>query len=333
MTIPHKTLALSTIALAFGCNAPARATPPEGVAASPAVVTEVGDATSAVPGESLQAHAMSSAPLLRTAAVAPIATDPAVDNVFAYLVQRYDRDGDGAVAMTEYDRTDSQFARWDRDSDGRLTAADFERRSGGAERQRGGAGSTAAPATGTATTGRTRRTLARYFQADEDVFTLPTEEALEAFALYDGSDQSAQDGRISEGEFTCAMQERARVIPGDDSEDVRQAMGDAAPWQHLVDGLDRDRDGLIAEAELKRFFAENLRGRAIDYRETAAERPRRARRPDAQGGSSTAGDSLAAQLNERAPDFTLESPDGTQRATLSSFAGKQPVALIFGSYT
>jgi len=34
-----------------------------------------------------------------------------------------------------------------------------------------------------------------------------------------------------------------------------------------------------------------------------------------------------------APDFTLSSPDGLDTVTLSSFAGSQPVALIFGSYT
>jgi hypothetical protein len=34
-----------------------------------------------------------------------------------------------------------------------------------------------------------------------------------------------------------------------------------------------------------------------------------------------------------APDFTLAPRDGGPRITLSSFRGKQPVALVFGSYT
>ena len=41
------------------------------------------------------------------------------------------------------------------------------------------------------------------------------------------------------------------------------------------------------------------------------------------------------KINEgdTAPDFTLKSPDGKQTVTLSSFRGKRPVALVFGSYT
>jgi peroxiredoxin len=39
------------------------------------------------------------------------------------------------------------------------------------------------------------------------------------------------------------------------------------------------------------------------------------------------------QEGDRAPDFTLKSPDGKQKITLSDFRGKKPVALVFGSYT
>jgi hypothetical protein len=39
------------------------------------------------------------------------------------------------------------------------------------------------------------------------------------------------------------------------------------------------------------------------------------------------------KLNAPAPDFTLKSPDGKTTITLSSFKGKKPVALIFGSFT
>lgn len=38
-------------------------------------------------------------------------------------------------------------------------------------------------------------------------------------------------------------------------------------------------------------------------------------------------------LNEMAPDFTLPSHDGKSRVSLSSFRGKRPVVLIFGSFT
>ena len=36
---------------------------------------------------------------------------------------------------------------------------------------------------------------------------------------------------------------------------------------------------------------------------------------------------------EQAPDFTLPREEGPGTVTLSSFRGKQPVALIFGSFT
>ncbi len=43
----------------------------------------------------------------------------------------------------------------------------------------------------------------------------------------------------------------------------------------------------------------------------------------------------AGHLNvgDQAPDFTLPMLDGSQTVSLASFRGKQPVVLIFGSYT
>jgi hypothetical protein len=37
--------------------------------------------------------------------------------------------------------------------------------------------------------------------------------------------------------------------------------------------------------------------------------------------------------NDKAPDFTLPDPSGKSEVTLSSFQGKKPVVLIFGSCT
>ncbi len=39
------------------------------------------------------------------------------------------------------------------------------------------------------------------------------------------------------------------------------------------------------------------------------------------------------QVGSQAPDFDLESYDKSGRIQLSSFRGKQPVVLVFGSYT
>lgn len=41
----------------------------------------------------------------------------------------------------------------------------------------------------------------------------------------------------------------------------------------------------------------------------------------------------APQVGEVAPNFVLKSIDGSQETELSSFHGKRPVVLIFGSYT
>jgi len=44
-------------------------------------------------------------------------------------------------------------------------------------------------------------------------------------------------------------------------------------------------------------------------------------------------DRLAPKEGDMAPDFTLSDITGTNEVTLSDFRGKNPVALIFGSYT
>ncbi len=39
------------------------------------------------------------------------------------------------------------------------------------------------------------------------------------------------------------------------------------------------------------------------------------------------------KVGDRAPDFTLKTPDGKKSVTLSEHKGNRPVALVFGSYT
>ena len=41
----------------------------------------------------------------------------------------------------------------------------------------------------------------------------------------------------------------------------------------------------------------------------------------------------ALSPGDPAPDFSLEPPGGGSAVTLSSFRGRSPVALVFGSYT
>ena len=45
------------------------------------------------------------------------------------------------------------------------------------------------------------------------------------------------------------------------------------------------------------------------------------------------GEDRAPDQGEHAPDFTLKSIDGRTQVTLSAFRDKQPVVLIFGSWT
>jgi hypothetical protein len=61
----------------------------------------------------------------------------------------------------------------------------------------------------------------------------------------------------------------------------------------------------------------------------ADQRGRQTRPPAAQQAPRQ-GDLKPADL---APDFTLEPRDGGPAVTLSSFRSRQPVALVFGSYT
>ena len=254
-----------------------------------------------------------------SAAALPVATDPAIETVWAYLADRYDADGDGAISEAEYARDAAQFSRWDRDGDGELSAADFERsssRDGGSGRGNG------------MSMGMARRTLARYFQTDDDAGLLPLSEANEAFALYDGSDGSAADGRLTEGEFTCSMDERFQAVPGDESPMVRRAMEDAEPWPTLLAGIDGDGNGELTPTEIGAFYTDVMRTETIDYSEWS-ERGAPRRQPAADAG----GDQLAAQQGQPAPDFTLASPDGETTYKLTDFRGDRPVALIFGSYT
>ncbi|MBI3848417.1 MAG: redoxin domain-containing protein [Planctomycetes bacterium] len=47
----------------------------------------------------------------------------------------------------------------------------------------------------------------------------------------------------------------------------------------------------------------------------------------------TAREPKAPKVGDVAPDFELPSVDGKTRVRLSSFKGKAPVVLLFGSYT
>jgi hypothetical protein len=63
--------------------------------------------------------------LLLLAGCATTESAPPTDERLAFLLTKYDRDGDGRVARSEYDRAPTGFARLDRDGDGFVGATDF----------------------------------------------------------------------------------------------------------------------------------------------------------------------------------------------------------------
>ena len=243
-------------------------------------------------------------------AATPIAAaqDAEPESIWTFLVDKYDADADGAVSAEEYGRDTEKFARLDRDGDGALTAADFERGGGG---RRGGRSPRTDPATMAA------MVVGRYLAGDADLDgpTLAT-----AFATYDAD----ADGRIVRAEFDAEAAARG-ASPGMDR------------FQMLLDALD-DGDGALTLAELRTWF--DARDGDSDGVLTLDEMGVRSRggrpgreRGGRRGRDAGSSDADPAREGAVAPDFSLRPPQGGDAVTLSSFAGKRPVALIFGSYT
>jgi hypothetical protein len=98
-----------------------------------------------------------------------------------------------------------------------------------------------------------------------------------------------------------------------DGELSEQELADAA---ESLNTIDANKDGKLESSEIRPNFAG--RGRPGD-------------RPTRDGGSEAA---AAPKVGHVAPDFDLSYvKEPAKRAKLSSFAGKKPVALIFGSCT
>ena len=126
---------------------------------------------------------------------------------------------------------------------------------------------------------------------------------LAASALAQPGDRR-QRGPSGGGNFVERMKSMDR--DGDGKITKQEASGPAA---RMFSRIDSNADGVIDQLELKAMAARIGRGR-----------------PETTSGGG-------AVVGITAPDFTLKSVDGKQEVTLSSFADKKPVALIFGSYT
>lgn len=251
------------------------------------------------------------APAAKTVAM-PLYLTEEFDSTIGYLLAAYDADGDDSISRDEYDRSDSTWERLDRNKDGAINEADFKRSEGGGS-------------------GRMQSFVAqfmigKYFQADDEVEKVYLDEVKAGFEAYD----SDRNGIVAIDEFTCAYEDAERTLPSEDM--YMGMMGDVDPWEAILAGADEDKDGALAIAELETFFVARASGDEKIW--TFEERQGRpSGHGDAQASEPRVESKEGAMEGTRAPDFTLSSPDGLDTVTLSSFAGKKPVALIFGSYT
>lgn len=117
-------------------------------------------------------------------------------------------------------------------------------------------------------------------------------------------------------------------------------------WTYLVEKYDKDGDSKVTAKEHGRGEESFARlDQDQDGFITAADFPLQGRggrggrgsKGASKGGKAEKGEDEAqgpqAIVGEPAPDFTLKAPEGGEAVKLSSWTGKRPVALIFGSYT
>lgn len=219
-------------------------------------------------------------------------------DAWTLLSAKYDKNRDGKITPAEYPRAAGKFDAYDRNGDGAITRQDF---TGGARRRPAGPRG-----------GGDQSRIAAYLAAAADTDCDLTVTAKERKAFADTL--MAADGK----QLDAAKLKQ--VVTGGLSGPrgrMRSRM--------VVRALDDDRNGIIVAADLERMFA--LLDRNRDGVIAATEIPgrrRSVRPPEAQ----------LPRPGDPAHDFDLPYTGKRQGSVkLSSFAGKKPVALIFGSYT
>jgi len=252
-------------------------------------------------------------------------------SIFEYLAAKYDHNDDGTVDPAEYGRESEGFARLDSNSDGKLTSEDFpaerwERDLGIRDmppemRERAGARYAA------------RAVVLAYFRADSAAGdpTLSREGLEQAFTRLDHDASGALDAT----EFARATEAVPWGGPGEAWEILLAAI-DVPPESRPSASKDLGNagaeagsaraapgDGLVALDEFLRYHA-GMAGKDGLLRGPPGVDPLAA-------APGLAGD--GPPVGSLAPDFDLEPPEGGTRVRLSSWRGKRPVALIFGSYT
>jgi hypothetical protein len=96
-----------------------------------------------------------------------------------------------------------------------------------------------------------------------------------------------------------------------------------AQLRRRVKQIDTNKDGKLSLEEVQKSRGGRRPGTGSDRRKGEVI-------TGAAKGERIA-DSL--KVGDQAPNFTLSDPSGKREVTLSSFQGKKPVVLIFGSYT
>ncbi len=229
-------------------------------------------------------------------------SDP--EKIWSFLKEKYDKDGDGQVAKSEYDRGEEKFARYDKTKDGVLTDADFTRKSrrNNAGRMITMVGGQVARAADSDKSGSVTKREWQGFVAA----VCHEDGSLDVDALVKKIPQQSQGGQRGQGGQRRGRRGGFRMSPAmlDRMMDFDESGAfDRADMSALFVKMDKDEDGTIGKAEMPR------------------SRTRGAQKP-------------VFKVGDDAPDFDLPLQSNPQKSVkLSSFAGNKPVALIFGSYT
>lgn len=230
-------------------------------------------------------------------------------STWEFFAKKYDGNQDNKISKEEYTRSDTSFGRLDKNKDGVLTPADFSggRRGGRRGSRRAGMGSM-----------MFKRLASRLMDEDKDGAVSAAE-----WASFKKTNDGNQDGEISSEEFTAGKVPERMV-------------------RMMVRMFDADQSGSVSVAELDAQFAkvDADKSGALEASEIKMSRRGGGRR-EGRSGRGQGDSSRPAKANKGVPQPGDVAPDfilpllgkGKKTAQLSSFAGKKPVALIFGSYT
>jgi Ca2+-binding EF-hand superfamily protein len=247
-------------------------------------------------------------------------------DVWKTLAAKYDKNKDGEIDAKEYSRGEEKFRGLDRDRDGVLTKADFE----GGRRSRGRSGGRGRGRGGFDFSRMMGARLVRAADADDSGDVSKAE-----WTTFLGTLSSGKDGVVDAEKLQDLLPSR-RPGGGGGGERERGGIGG-----RMLEMLDRDGDEKVEVSDLEPLFAE------VDRDESgtadAAELQSRGfggrgggdGGPGGRDGGRGRGDGGGLpQVGDAAPDFDLPfAKNENKTARLSSFAGKRPVALVFGSYT